>query len=257
MPRAQRGLPQKRGIPGVKRVVAVSSAKGSWLRAQAALIGRGGVGKSTVAANLAIALRQRGEARGSPLRVGLLDLDVFGPSVPKLMGLEGLGEPELTQCKCEPLRAALTETAGALLPLANHGIACMSMGFLIPQTADATVSWRGLMVMKVRCARLASLTAAGRPATAVRGRMAGSARARRGSRRARARHAARHWRRPTQPRPARHRGRRGHRLDVRLQASIGLTTRRPQQVALIDMRKGLALFRKVGIPVRRAQHTLY
>ena len=104
MPRAQRGLPQKRGIPGVKRVIAVSSAKGARSDHEGRADSAGGVGKSTVAANLAIALRQRGETRGPPLRVGLLDLDVFGPSVPKLMGLEDLGEPELTQGTCEVAR---------------------------------------------------------------------------------------------------------------------------------------------------------
>ena len=60
--------------------------------------------------------------------------------------------------------AALTNAAGALLPLVNHGIACMSMGFLIPQTADATVSWRGLMVMKV-CRGLADAAERGRPSS--------------------------------------------------------------------------------------------
>ena len=93
MPRMQRGLPQRRSIPGAKRVVAVASAKG-------------GVGKSTVAANLALALGSKqlsggsaADEQGRRLRVGLLDLDVFGPSVPKLLGLEGLGEPDLSPSK--------------------------------------------------------------------------------------------------------------------------------------------------------------
>lgn len=72
--------------------------------------------------------------------MGLLDLDIFGPSVPILMGLEGVGEPDLTE-------------KGALLPLSNHGLPCMSMGFLLPPSPDGTstsapVVWRGLMVMK-------------------------------------------------------------------------------------------------------------
>ncbi|KAH9036623.1 P-loop containing nucleoside triphosphate hydrolase protein [Lactarius pseudohatsudake] len=114
MPR--RGLPPKRGIPHVKKVVAVAS-------------GKGGVGKSTVAVNLAFSIASRKRAR-----VGVLDLDIFGPSVPKLLGLETAGEPLLTP-------------TGALVPLTNHGLPAMSMGFLLPG-ADAPVTWRGLMVQK-------------------------------------------------------------------------------------------------------------
>lgn len=104
----------------MKRIVVVAS-------------GKGGVGKSTVAANVALAL-----AATSPLghrpRVGLLDLDIFGPSVPKLMGLEDAGEPELSQ-------------GNKLVPLQNHGIQTMSMGYLLPP-GDTPVVWRGLMVQK-------------------------------------------------------------------------------------------------------------
>jgi ATP-binding protein involved in chromosome partitioning len=83
MPR-RGGPPVKRKIPGVKHVVVVSS-------------GKGGVGKSTIAVNLAVALAQ-GQGQGvAGGRVGLLDLDIFGPSVPKLMGLEGVGEPLLSE----------------------------------------------------------------------------------------------------------------------------------------------------------------
>ncbi|THH11336.1 hypothetical protein EW146_g8078 [Bondarzewia mesenterica] len=116
----------KRPIPNVKKVLVVAS-------------GKGGVGKSTVAVNLAFALAMRhGEPR---LRVGILDLDIFGPSVPKLMGLDQADEPHLTP-------------GGALIPLMNHGLPCMSMGFLLPRTAssdsnaDVAVVWRGLMVQK-------------------------------------------------------------------------------------------------------------
>ncbi|KZT00335.1 P-loop containing nucleoside triphosphate hydrolase protein [Laetiporus sulphureus 93-53] len=113
---------QKRALPHVKKVLAVAS-------------GKGGVGKSTVAVNLACALAMHGGRR-----VGILDLDIFGPSVPKLMGLEDAVEPRLTK-------------AGAIVPLTNHGLPCMSMGFLLPRSpgdsgADTPVVWRGLMVQK-------------------------------------------------------------------------------------------------------------
>jgi len=114
MPR--RGLPPKRGIPNVKKVIVVAS-------------GKGGVGKSTVAVNLAFSLAARKRTR-----VGVLDLDIFGPSIPKLLGLESGGEPRLT-------------SSGALIPLTNHGLPAMSIGFLLPG-ADAPVTWRGLMVQK-------------------------------------------------------------------------------------------------------------
>jgi ATP-binding protein involved in chromosome partitioning len=86
--------------------------------------GKGGVGKSTVAVNLAVALAETGA------RVGLLDADVYGPSVPQMMGaLE------------EPARAE----GGKLVPLERHGVKLMSLGFLMPP--DAThVIWRGPMV---------------------------------------------------------------------------------------------------------------
>jgi len=132
MPR--RGGPiSKRPIPNVSKVVAVAS-------------GKGGVGKSTIALNLAFALALNG-GRQRRLRVGLLDLDIFGPSIPTLMGLQHMGEPDLTE-------------QGAIVPLTNHSLPCMSMGFLIPATVgqasegepesniDTPIVWRGLMVQK-------------------------------------------------------------------------------------------------------------
>ncbi|KAH9949744.1 P-loop containing nucleoside triphosphate hydrolase protein [Amylocystis lapponica] len=128
MPR--RGGPiQKRPLPHVKKVLAVAS-------------GKGGVGKSTVAVNLAFSLAMRKDPEtGLRPRVGVLDLDIFGPSIPKLLGLESSDEPHLT-------------SEGAIVPLRNHGLPCMSMGFLLPRTAgsdssaDTPVVWRGLMVQK-------------------------------------------------------------------------------------------------------------
>lgn len=120
---------QKRSIPHVKKVLAVAS-------------GKGGVGKSTIAVNLAFALAMNRNAACSNKqpRVGILDLDIFGPSVPKLMGLEYAEEPQLT-------------SAGAIIPLVNHSLPCMSMGFLLPRqegqsSTDVPVVWRGLMVQK-------------------------------------------------------------------------------------------------------------
>ncbi|XP_048969582.1 iron-sulfur cluster transfer protein NUBPL isoform X10 [Canis lupus baileyi] len=108
-----RGLPKQKPIEGVKQVIVVAS-------------GKGGVGKSTTAVNLALGLA----ANDSSKAVGLLDVDVYGPSIPKMMNLKG--NPELSQ-------------NNLMRPLLNYGIACMSMGFLIEETAP--VVWRGLMVM--------------------------------------------------------------------------------------------------------------
>lgn len=108
----QRGLPEKRNIKDVKKVIAVSSAKG-------------GVGKSTLSVNLALAFARKG------YRSGILDTDIFGPSIPTLLNLSG--EPRLS-------------SNNQLLPLSNYGVKSMSMGYLVGDAAP--VVWRGLMVMK-------------------------------------------------------------------------------------------------------------
>ena len=109
-----KGLPKKLPIPGVKHVILVSS-------------GKGGVGKSATSVNLALALSKIKETS-----VGLLDADVYGPSVPKMMNLQGQ-QPEINH-------------QNVMQPLVNFGVKCMSMGFLV-DPAKAIV-WRGLMVMQ-------------------------------------------------------------------------------------------------------------
>jgi ATP-binding protein involved in chromosome partitioning len=106
---------------GVRRAVAIAS-------------GKGGVGKSTFAVNLACVLAQILTARGRPGRVGLMDIDIYGPSVPLMIGLKG--RPEI-------------EGEGpdsCLVPMERHGVKVMSMGFLVDD--DTPVVWRGPMVMK-------------------------------------------------------------------------------------------------------------
>jgi ATP-binding protein involved in chromosome partitioning len=101
-------------VPGVRNVIAVAS-------------GKGGVGKSTVAANLAIALAKSGA------RVGLLDADIYGPSVPGLMGVRG------------PLTVKETPGGPKMVPPAGHGVRVMSLGFLLDDPSQPVV-WRGPLV---------------------------------------------------------------------------------------------------------------
>ena len=102
---------------GIKHSVAIAS-------------GKGGVGKSTFAVNLACALAQLLELRGRPGRIGLMDCDIYGPSVPLMMGINGRPEIE----------------GESLIPLERHGVKVMSMGFLVDD--NTPVVWRGPMVMK-------------------------------------------------------------------------------------------------------------
>ena len=99
-------------IPGVKKIIAVAS-------------GKGGVGKSTVSTNLALALRKYGN-------VGLLDADIYGPSIPRMMGA---------------INQKPSVTAGNVIePVQRYGIKLMSLGFLVEESA--AVVWRGPMLFK-------------------------------------------------------------------------------------------------------------
>ncbi|HEX4302925.1 MAG TPA: Mrp/NBP35 family ATP-binding protein [Rhizomicrobium sp.] len=172
--------PAPMGIPGVAAIVAVAS-------------GKGGVGKSTVAANLAIALGQMG------LKVGLLDADIYGPSVPRLFDIR---EKPKTDGK-------------KIVPIEKHGIKIMSLGFLIRE--DEAVVWRGPMVQSAltqmlndsNWAPLDILVLDMPPGT-------GDAQLTISQR-------------------------------VPLRGAVIVST--PQDIALIDARKGIAMFEKTKVPV--------
>jgi ATP-binding protein involved in chromosome partitioning len=173
-------MPQRAGIPGVESVIAVAS-------------GKGGVGKSTVAVNLALALSQLG------LKVGLLDADIYGPSVPRLLGLNR--KPESDGKKLQPIE--------------KYGIKAMSIGLLVGE--DAPLVWRGPMVQSaltqmmndVAWAPLDVLVLDMPPGT-------GDAQLTIAQR-------------------------------VPLKGAVIVST--PQDIALIDARKGLAMFRKTEVPI--------
>ncbi|MBB4064342.1 P-loop NTPase [Gellertiella hungarica] len=102
--------PQKPGIPGIRHIIAVAS-------------GKGGVGKSTTAVNLALGLKANG------LRVGILDADIYGPSMPRLLKISG--RPSQIDGKI-------------IQPMENYGVKVMSMGFLVDE--ETAMIWRGPMV---------------------------------------------------------------------------------------------------------------
>jgi ATP-binding protein involved in chromosome partitioning len=172
------GPPPKISLPGIKYVVAVAS-------------GKGGVGKSTVAVNLALALQTQGS------RVGLMDADIYGPSIPIMLGVHGV-DPQTTA-----------------FPLDRYGLKLMSMGFLV--RPDQAVIWRGPMVdkylrqflMALPWGELDYLVVDLPPGT-------GDAQLT-----------------LTQAAP--------------LSGAVIVTT--PQEVSLIDARKGLEMFRQVRVPV--------
>jgi ATP-binding protein involved in chromosome partitioning len=116
----QKDLPDRNSIPGVKNIIAVSS-------------GKGGVGKSTVAVNVAVALAQTGA------KVGLLDADIYGPNDPTMLGLS---EASIVVRSLPPQGSH--EGKDILEPAFNHGVKLVSMGFLIDR--DQPVIWRGPML---------------------------------------------------------------------------------------------------------------
>ncbi len=110
----QKSLPDRNNVTGIKNIIAISS-------------GKGGVGKSTVAVNIAVALAQTGA------KVGLLDADIYGPNDPTMLGLESV-----------QINVRQSERGEILEPAFNHGVKLVSMGFLIDR--DQPVIWRGPML---------------------------------------------------------------------------------------------------------------
>ncbi|MEM8803321.1 MAG: P-loop NTPase, partial [Pseudomonadota bacterium] len=108
-PKPQQGGPAK--VSGVDRIIAIGS-------------GKGGVGKSTVSSNLAVALAREGR------RVGLLDADIYGPSQPKMMGVN---------------KRPASPDGKTIIPLEAHGVTLMSIGFMVDP--EKAVVWRGPMLM--------------------------------------------------------------------------------------------------------------
>jgi ATP-binding protein involved in chromosome partitioning len=182
-PHSPAGSPMARQaeIPGIAAVIAVAS-------------GKGGVGKSTTALNLALALKTLG------LRVGLLDADIYGPSVPRLTGIRE--KPELNDDR-------------KMIPIERFGLSIMSIGFLVEE--DTAMIWRGPMVMSAITQMLRDV-AWGTLDVLVVDMPPGTGDA--------------------QLTLAQ---------NVPLKGAIIIST--PQDLSLIDARRGLAMFKKVNVPV--------
>ncbi len=168
--------------PGVRAIVAVAS-------------GKGGVGKSTVAANLALALHANGRS------VGVLDADIYGPSMPRMLGISG--------------RPSASPDGKILKPMENYGIKCMSIGFLVPE--DTPMIWRGPMVMSALQQMLRDVSWGELDIMIV-----------------------------DMP-PGTGDAQLTMAQQVALAGAVIVST--PQDIALIDARKGLAMFQKVDVPV--------
>lgn len=171
----------KAGVPGVGAIIAVAS-------------GKGGVGKSTTAVNIALGMKANG------LRVGILDADVYGPSMPKLLGLTG--RPEQIENRI-------------IVPMENYGIKAMSMGFLVDE--GTAMIWRGPMVQSALMQMLREVAWGDLDVLVV-----------------------------DMP-PGTGDAQLTMAQQVPLSGAVIVST--PQDLALIDARKGLNMFNKVEVPV--------
>ena len=183
-PAAPRPAPQqqaKAGVPGIGSIIAVAS-------------GKGGVGKSTSAVNLALGLQALG------LRVGVLDADIYGPSVPRLLGISG--RPKQGEGR-------------TIMPMENYGLKVMSMGFLVDE--EAAMIWRGPMVQSALMQMLREVVW-GELDVLVLDMPPGTG--------------------DVQLTIAQ---------QVPLAGAVIVST--PQDLALIDARKGITMFRKVEVPL--------
>jgi ATP-binding protein involved in chromosome partitioning len=178
---AGHGPPSPAGIPGVGAIIAVAS-------------GKGGVGKSTTAVNLALGLRDLG------LKVGILDADIYGPSLPKLLAIR-----------------ERPQTVGGtrLKPITRHGIEVMSIGFLIEE--ETPMIWRGPMVMSALTQMLREVEWGTLDVMVV-----------------------------DMP-PGTGDAQLTMAQQVPLKGAVIVST--PQDLALIDARRGIAMFRRVNVPV--------
>ena len=168
------------GIPGVGAIIAVAS-------------GKGGVGKSTVAVNLALGLRDLG------LKVGILDADIYGPSMPKLLAI----------------RERPQTVGGRLKPIVRHGMPVMSIGFLVEE--ETPMIWRGPMVMSALTQMLREVEWGTLDVMVV-----------------------------DMP-PGTGDAQLTMAQQVPLKGAVIVST--PQDLALIDARRGIAMFRRVNVPV--------
>jgi ATP-binding protein involved in chromosome partitioning len=175
------GAPSPAGIPGVTSIIAVAS-------------GKGGVGKSTTAVNLALGLRDLG------LKVGILDADIYGPSMPKLLAIRE--KPK-------------TVGGTRLIPIERHGMKVMSIGFLIEE--ETPMIWRGPMVMSALTQMLREVEWGTLDVMVV-----------------------------DMP-PGTGDAQLTMAQQVPLKGAVIVST--PQDLALIDARRGIAMFRRVNVPV--------
>jgi ATP-binding protein involved in chromosome partitioning len=173
--------PAKRGVPGVAAIIAVAS-------------GKGGVGKSTTAVNLALGLAAEG------LKVGILDADIYGPSMPRLLGIRG--RPETVDGKI-------------LKPMEKYGLKAMSIGFLVDE--ETPMIWRGPMVISALTQMLREVQWGALDVLVV-----------------------------DMP-PGTGDAQLTMAQQVPLAGAVIVST--PQDLALIDARKGLNMFKKVDVPL--------